>query len=579
MRYQDAHTRQHEHTHETTAAQTPEVEFSFTRLVGLALVLAFSILIAACGPDNSSSSTPAAAASVTIVSLDQGWSAQTSEQFHFTSQGSEMLRYDYFLALEQATNTMPFASNENLVSFRYLPSAQSALNPDGLPIGFAKNIDPNSGIAYFGPTCAFCHVSQINYKNTGMLIEGAGTLADFSSFFNAMLDSLQATIDDSAKFNRFAESILGPNYTQTQADALYADLVNTTAALVRRNLQNTPKIAPGFGRLDAFGNIFNLLMGDEVGEPSNIQQPADPVSVPFLWTTAQCDLVQWNGSASNAGPLGPLLRNIGEVIGVFGNLQTEPGSLSGYPSTIDLTALGNLEVSVQNLLSPQWPDQYLPPIDTAKAAQGQVLYNQYCANCHQLIDRTQTDLDIAVNMVPVDEIGTDPSMAVNAATRSGLTGTLEGTPQYIIGGPIFGPTAAGTAFLDNAVIGVLLSKPFQGIDAAINEYEAIAQAMSFNPESYKGRPLNGIWATAPYLHNGSVPSLAQLLLPPSQRITKFYLGSREFDPVNVGFITSKTPGAFLYDTTLPGNSNEGHIGGATLNEQQRKELLEFLKTL
>jgi hypothetical protein len=71
--------------------------------------------------------------------------------------------------------------------------------------------------------------------------------------------------------------------------------------------------------------------------------------------------------------------------------------------------------------------------------------------------------------------------------------------------------------------------------------------------SYEARPLDGIWAIAPYLHNGSVPGLCQLLLPAKDRMKKFYVGTREFDPLNVGFVTKKRDGAFELDTSLPGN--------------------------
>jgi hypothetical protein len=94
---------------------------------------------------------------------------------------------------------------------------------------------------------------------------------------------------------------------------------------------------------------------------------------------------------------------------------------------------------------------------------------------------------------------------------------------------------------------------------------------------YKGRPLNGIWATAPYLHNGSVPNLDELLKPPAERIPQFRLGSREFDPVKVGFVNE---GDFEFDTTLPGNSNSGHTyGGRVFSTEERQQLIEYMKSL
>ena len=103
--------------------------------------------------------------------------------------------------------------------------------------------------------------------------------------------------------------------------------------------------------------------------------------------------------------------------------------------------------------------------------------------------------------------------------------------------------------------------------------------------AYKARPLNGIWAGAPYLHNGSVPNLYELLLPAAERSETFYIGSWEYDTERVGYANRPEPGAFLVDTTLPGNSNAGHEYGtgadglALLSEAEVWALLEYLKTL
>jgi hypothetical protein len=97
--------------------------------------------------------------------------------------------------------------------------------------------------------------------------------------------------------------------------------------------------------------------------------------------------------------------------------------------------------------------------------------------------------------------------------------------------------------------------------------------------AYKSGPLAGIWATAPYLHNGSVANLDQLLLPPDGRQKVFYVGSRQFDPKNVGFESVKSPGAFEFRTEVPGNGNSGHDYGTTLSVEDRRALVEYLKTL
>jgi hypothetical protein len=94
---------------------------------------------------------------------------------------------------------------------------------------------------------------------------------------------------------------------------------------------------------------------------------------------------------------------------------------------------------------------------------------------------------------------------------------------------------------------------------------------------YRARPLDGIWATGPFLHNGSVPSLAQLLLPARSRVAKFHVGSREFIPSEIGFECRTGP--FEFDTSIRGNSNSGHEYGTALPEQDREALLEYLKSL
>jgi hypothetical protein len=109
------------------------------------------------------------------------------------------------------------------------------------------------------------------------------------------------------------------------------------------------------------------------------------------------------------------------------------------------------------------------------------------------------------------------------------------------------------------------------------------QVSATNDLKYKARPLDGIWATAPYLHNGSVPNLWQLLLPAARRDATFWVGSRDFDTAHVGFKTDQVPGASLFETDKPGNSNAGHDGDAygttKMTDDERWQLLEYLKSL
>ncbi len=106
--------------------------------------------------------------------------------------------------------------------------------------------------------------------------------------------------------------------------------------------------------------------------------------------------------------------------------------------------------------------------------------------------------------------------------------------------------------------------------------------------AYKANPAEGMWASPPFLHNGSVPSLYELLLPAGERSKRFFVG-REFDPVRVGVDTTGNSGKFLYDTALVGNSNAGHsfefgprgqgVIGPRLTEDERWALVEYMKSI
>ncbi|HWM89523.1 MAG TPA: cytochrome c [Thermoanaerobaculia bacterium] len=515
-----------------------------------------------------------------IVSLDQGWTEEEQQWFWFTSQGSRLIPYDWFLVLEQADSTEPFRSDANMERLRYLVEKPGALNLDGLPVGFAKDTDEH-GQPWMGFTCAGCHTTQIDYKGTGIRIDGGGTLADTMGFMSGLGEATRATVDDNAKFERFARKLLGVGYSTAAAETLRRALFERAEYLLEWVDKNSPPHPWGFARLDAFGGIFNMVTAYDLGVPENYRPGDAPVSIPFLWDTPQSDLVQWDGIAPNFPPgVGPLARNVGEVLGVFATVAIEPGAgLRGYKSSARALAQGELEEKLTKLWSPLWPMEHLPPLDPAKAERGSEIYQQQCASCHAILDRTNPKRRIDAVMTPVGEIGTDPTMANNVVQRTAKTGKLQGTKMYVVAGDPFGPEAPASEVLTNVVIGTMLGEKKESVEGAIDDYLKVKKASTPATPSYKGRPMNGIWATAPYLHNGSVPNLWQLLQAPEARVKQFHVGSRELDPVNVGFDTAASPGSFLFDAGLPGNSNAGHAFGTQLTDEQKWELIEFLKSL
>lgn len=180
------------------------------------------------------------------------------------------------------------------------------------------------------------------------------------------------------------------------------------------------------------------------------------------------------------------------------------------------------------------PPKFPGPIDATLAARGRAVYDDACAKCHGV------GASYRSRVIPLADIGTDPRLA-----RHG---------QF------------ATPFVR------WFNRSFYGEVARLEP-----------GDGYVPPPLDGVWATAPYLHNGSVPTLRDLLLPPDQRPRTFYRGNDLYDPAAVGFVSDvAAEGTQRYtriDTTLEGNGNGGHVYGTDLSEAERSALLEYLKTL
>lgn len=564
------------------------------------------------------------------IYLEQGWDDNDRQDYYHLSQGSQLVPYEWFIAVEQSDNVQLFADNAHLQALGYLTQqAKSPRNPDALPIGFALDDDPDSvatsyamkkaflGVDYqidnypntnkwFGFTCAACHTSEIRYQGKTLRIDGGPPLIDHEGFFIDLVEALEATRTDEAKFSRFAKRVLAGSYNDGEADALKQRVTaytGTLIALVERNRADHPY---GMGRLDAFGAILNKVAETALEIPENHHTANAPVSFPFLWDTPHLDWVQWNGVAANT-----LGRNVGEVLGVYGHLKLTGTPREGqFNSTVNVENLYRLEQTLGRLKAPAWPEQHLGTIDSTRAEQGQALYAANCLDCHPLRDANgdfpMTPPNrfgrqfIRTRMIPVKAIGTDPTMVMNFVIRTAKPGALRPHLPEALRDALEVPAGV---LLSTAVAGVIKTK-LAAFKPPLDRQQKLEITGFRDPDlrppnvkAYKARPLNGIWATAPYLHNGSVANLYELLLPADQRMTRFNVGRRDFDPVAVGFITAPHPEGFEFRTTdhqgrpIVGNANSGHSGQSytqtlgpsgewrNFTKDERWALVEFLKTL
>jgi mono/diheme cytochrome c family protein len=199
-------------------------------------------------------------------------------------------------------------------------------------------------------------------------------------------------------------------------------------------------------------------------------------------------------------------------------------------TSLDLPAMKRIEDWILDLKPPAFPHER---IDSARAARGRAIFEQHCADCHEFGGR-RTGQAIALA-----EVGTDSERlnSFTAALAEKMNTIGNGQPWKF------------THFRKT--------------------------------EGYAAMPLDGVWLRAPYLHNGSVPTLSDLLASTKDRPVVFWRGYDVYDYDKVGFVSSGADAereGFRFDTTMRGNSNRGHLWGTQLPPAQKSDLIEYLKT-
>ncbi|KDR38186.1 di-heme-cytochrome C peroxidase [Caballeronia glathei] len=529
-----------------------------------------------------------------IIYLDQGWSQAEREMYYQISQGSSVISYDIFLNLEAAGSQGLFRSDENSDRYGLIPQpANPRTNPDALPIGLSKTVIAQGRWKgeHIGMTCAACHNSQLNYQGKRLRIDGGvGNTFDMMAYVHALDDALQATRADTTKFDRLAARL---GASSADAKAELRKRFESDAARVHeyRTRSLVTPVPWGPARIDAIAAIVNRLTADQPGIPENWSTPLAPTKPPFLWNAPQGSWTQWRGVQQD-----PIQRNLTETMGVFMpmDLRSKSPEEGLFDANAALLNLHRIEDALQRLAPPQWPEEVLGKIDRKQASMGKALFGTHCAGCHNAWPYTWTEPNkygkrfIEVGLVPAKYVGTDPGQFEDLRPFA-ITGQLSSQLPPPYQGKDIVPTGVLYEVLQKRILAKALTQ------VKLTEAEAIElhgyRAFPLPPPPrgvYKAAPRDGVWATPPFMHNGSVPNLYEMLIPAKERTKKFYVG-REFDPVKVGLDTSGKSGTFLLDTSLPGNSNAGHsfengprgngVIGPLLTDAQRWAVVEYLKSI
>jgi mono/diheme cytochrome c family protein len=553
----------------------------------------------ACRSDSSStkpSPQPSPAPTTPSASADyaNGFSAADRRQFYHLSEGGELYPADWLLALEATvtdangrTDTRPFI--ETFDRFGFIADPVSAENPYGLPVGMTVAKSVVTGLDTIGLNCATCHVGELTYEGAKFRIDGGPNLVAVPVFVKALVTETTATARTPARLVRFikkaklarAQQLARREEAGGDAEPSDTDIRQAASAIAARlaTLRTLPAIMAadtgtpeGFGRTDAFGNARNELFS------ADAVPPTAPVSLPHLWGMERTAWLQWGANTNSV-----LQRNIGQIIGTGAWFR-------GNMSSVKVENLGQMEDLAYKLEAPRWPDRF-PKVDKDKADQGRALYGQMCANCHEKWTTTPSGLR-EYQLFSLAEAGTDPNVAVNFEKPVRLpNGQLQDFPDAafaIIDGvrrdyyKNHNLSEDTIARLERRALRPPPPPPM--FRATLGDSEKFPDTRG--KKVYPAKTLAGIWATAPFLHNGSVPTLYDLLLPASQRPKRFTVGQREYDPVRLGYQQDRTKytlppygSVSEFDTTLPGNSNAGHEWDLDkLTDAQRWAIVEYLKT-
>ena len=544
-----------------------------------------------------------------------------------------MIPLAWLNALTQA-NRQPFAADA-LARYGYLPNPD---NPHGLPVGFEAS--GPTGIEIVGMTCSACHTRQIAIAGQAYRIDGGPALVDFQRLL-ADLDSAVGTVVASdAAFSSFAAAVLA-SPTPDADDALTLRLEVSAwylrfHTIISRGLPDKPW---GLGRLDAIGMIFNRVTGLDIGPPptfiiaDNIHKADAPARYPFLWNASRQDKTQWPGFAGNGSDVLALGRNLGEVYGVFGVYQPRNNGLFVdyvVNNSANFEGLEKLEKLIKLIGPPRW--QW--PLDAQLAGQGREIFYRKaggggCAECHDAGPGPQRFPLEQTLKTPIADAGTD-IRELGVLDWTVKTGALQGGYVPFVTKAPLGETDTAFNTLATSVVGSIVGHVFLGrVDGALaqiqlpqlrsgaasallarhlprelreleaafrNEAAIAADALASRPQSlapppsgakpalYESRVMNGIWAAAPYLHNGSVPTLAELLKPAAQRVASFKVGpAYDLDAVGLA-VEQPSPLATMRVTTdcsdvNSGDSRCGHEFGTSLTDAEKRALLEYLKSL
>jgi hypothetical protein len=483
------------------------------------------------------------------------WSPDDMDFFLHGSMSTEVVPENVFRAfIKTYPDLFPTA---NLTHLGLIPDADFGW-PIGLSRGKVKHL---GGLSAVGINCASCHVAEITATTDKKPIHILGTTSHFNveAFFGSVLVATFKT-SDPANMKKFLGAYLegDPKIFETTWSAQESKITaamkddpfgakNVAAGALHEidgaNLQtictiNTDLATRAHSMLQLFHNMRAALhvpdQPPDKAPPSSgpgrndafgllsasllqMQQPYSPIKFGLVWNVDQRTWVHWDGNTKS-----PIARNLLASLGLGAPMHGRHGDLE--------FAMVKRQTDLSEKIH---PPRYPYAISQDDAKRGESIFKANCDSCH---GGPESDK----RLYSVAEVRTDPHRAEMFTQK-----LADGFNKFL-------------AELES------------------EGYKAPKEFGVRSTGKYFAATLGGVWARSPYLHNGSVRTMRELLTSPNQRAKTFHRGSRLFDPNDLGYTDE---GAYVFDTAGSGNSNSGHDYGTHLSENDKRCLMEYLKTL
>jgi len=397
-----------------------------------------------------------------------------------------------------------------------------------LPIGVSRR--RRQGIDHVGLNCAVCHTGTVREAPDAppRIVPGMPAhQLDLQSFVEFVL---QCSLD-----NRVTAATLRGQLPEEGGPSAFERLLLRLGLVDRLKLQALAlrnRIAPllgdavprwGRGRVDTF-NPYKAIQFNWALDRLPASELLGASDFPSLWNQQPREGLQlhWDGNNDSVDE-----RNLSAGLGA-----------GITPATVDHAGLQRVRDWIWTLPPPPYPFA----IDRALAARGATVYGQACLECHgdhRFREGTRAGSRLG-QVVPASDVGTD-RYRLDSYTEAFAASQYSLFPE----------------------------SPYR--------FRRFRKT-----DGYANHPLDGIWARAPYLHNGSVPTLRDLLEAVERRPTLFFRGYDVYDRERAGFVSNVAEEGgrryFRYDTDVPGNGNGGHLYGTTLPDEDKRAVVEYLKT-